>query len=32
MARFSPRSIAATVTFMIFTAITVYVVRHVFGA
>ncbi|HKL70600.1 YeeE/YedE family protein [Salibaculum sp.] len=31
MARFSPRSIAATVTFMIFTAITVYVVRHVFG-
>src|SRR6056297_4130238 len=31
MARFSTRSIAATVTFMIFTAITVYVVRHVFG-
>ncbi|PWG16029.1 YeeE/YedE family protein [Salibaculum griseiflavum] len=31
MARFSPRSIAATITFMIFTAITVYVVRHVFG-
>lgn len=32
MARFSPRSIVATVTFMIFTAITVYVIRHVLGA
>lgn len=32
MARLSPRSIAATVTFMIFTAATVYVVRHVLGA
>jgi len=31
MARLSPRSIAATVTFMIFTGITVYLVRHVFG-
>lgn len=31
MARLSPRSIAATVTFMIFTAVTVYVVRHVYG-
>ena len=31
MARLSPRSIAATITFMIFTAATVYVVRHVFG-
>ncbi|WP_417270466.1 YeeE/YedE family protein [Celeribacter sp.] len=31
MARLSPRSIAATVTFMIFTAITVFVVRHVLG-
>lgn len=31
MARLSPRSIAATVTFMIFTGMTVYVVRHVAG-
>lgn len=32
MARLSPRSIAATITFMITTAVTVYVVRHVLGA
>ncbi|MFQ1699896.1 YeeE/YedE family protein [Loktanella agnita] len=32
MARLSPRSIAATLTFMIFTFATVYVVRHVLGA
>ncbi|MGB0960261.1 MAG: YeeE/YedE family protein [Halocynthiibacter sp.] len=31
MARLSPRSIVATVTFMIFTALTVYIVRHVVG-
>lgn len=31
MARLSPRSIAATVTFMIFTGVTVYLMRHVFG-
>ncbi|MEE4121448.1 MAG: YeeE/YedE thiosulfate transporter family protein [Paracoccaceae bacterium] len=31
MARLSPRSIVATVTFMIATGITVYLVRHVFG-
>ncbi|MCV6585337.1 MAG: YeeE/YedE family protein [Marinibacterium sp.] len=31
MARLSPRSIAATVTFMITTAATVYVVRHILG-
>lgn len=31
MARLSPRSIAATITFMIATAITVFVVRHVIG-
>lgn len=31
IARLSPRSIIATVTFMIFTAITVYVIRHVVG-
>lgn len=31
MARLSPRSIAATVTFMIFCAITVYFIRHVAG-
>lgn len=31
MARLSPRSIAATATFMIFTGVTVYLVRHVFG-
>ncbi|SDZ40493.1 hypothetical protein SAMN05444004_11350 [Jannaschia faecimaris] len=29
MARLSPRSIVATVTFMIATAVTVYVIRHV---
>lgn len=29
MARLSPRSIAATATFMIATAVTVYVVRHI---
>lgn len=32
MARLSPRSIAATITFMITTCITVYVIRHVLGA
>lgn len=32
MARLSPRSIIATLTFMIMTAITVYVIRHVLGA
>lgn len=32
MARLSPRSIAATMTFMVATFITVYVVRHVIGA
>lgn len=32
MARLSPRSIAATLTFMLTTAVTVYVVRHVIGA
>lgn len=32
MARFSPRSIVATIVFMIATFITVYVVRHVIGA
>lgn len=32
MARLSPRSIAATVTFMLTTALTVYVLRHVIGA
>ncbi|SLN56100.1 hypothetical protein PEL8287_03010 [Roseovarius litorisediminis] len=31
MARLSPRSIAATATFMVSTFITVYVVRHVLG-
>jgi uncharacterized membrane protein YedE/YeeE len=31
MARLSPRSIAATATFMSTTAITVYVIRHVIG-
>lgn len=31
MARFSPRSIVATLTFMIATAITVFVIRHVVG-
>lgn len=32
MARLSPRSIAATLTFMTTTGLTVYVVRHVIGA
>jgi len=32
MARLSPRSIVATLTFMITTGITVYVVRHVLGS
>lgn len=32
MARLSPRSIAATITFMITTAITVYVIRHIMGS
>jgi uncharacterized membrane protein YedE/YeeE len=32
MARLSPRSIAATLTFMASTAVTVFVVRHVIGA
>lgn len=32
MARLSPRSIAATLTFMLTTAITVYVIRHLIGA
>jgi uncharacterized membrane protein YedE/YeeE len=31
MARLSPRSIAATLTFMLTTALTVYAVRHIFG-
>lgn len=31
MARLSPRSIAATATFMVTTAITVFVIRHVIG-
>lgn len=31
MARLSPRSISATLTFMVMTFVTVYVVRHVFG-
>ena len=31
MARLSPRSIAATLTFMLTTGITVYVIRHVLG-
>jgi len=31
MARLSPRSIVATLTFMIATAVTVYVMRHVIG-
>jgi len=31
MARLSPRSIAATVTFMIATGLTVYVIRHIAG-
>ena len=32
MARLSPRSFTATITFMITTAITVYVIRHILGA
>lgn len=32
MARLSPRSIAATLTFMLTTGLTVYVTRHVLGA
>lgn len=32
LARLSPRSLAATVTFMATTAATVFLVRHVFGA
>lgn len=31
MARLSPRSIAATLTFMVFTFATVYVTRHILG-
>ncbi|MEQ1695645.1 MAG: YeeE/YedE family protein [Hyphomicrobiaceae bacterium] len=31
LARFSPRSLAATLTFMASTALTVFVTRHVFG-
>lgn len=31
MARLSPRSITATATFMLFTGITVFVIRHVIG-
>jgi uncharacterized protein len=31
MARLSPRSIAATLTFMAATAVTVYIIRHVIG-
>ncbi|MFK7746070.1 MAG: YeeE/YedE family protein [Roseobacter sp.] len=31
LARMSPRSIAATLTFMVTTAITVYMIRHVIG-
>lgn len=32
MARLAPRSIVATVTFMTFTALTVFVTRHIIGA
>ncbi len=32
LARLSPRSLAATVTFMLVAGVTVYVVRHVMGA
>ncbi|MCL4158664.1 UNVERIFIED_CONTAM: hypothetical protein GTU68_004676 [Idotea baltica] len=32
MARLSPRSLVATLTFMIATIITVYVIRHIIGA
>lgn len=31
MARLSPRSIVATLTFMLFTGLTVFVIRHVFS-
>ena len=31
IARLSPRSIAATITFMIACGVTVYIIRHVFG-
>ena len=31
MARLSPRSLAATLTFMATTGVTVYIVRHVIG-
>lgn len=31
LARFSPRSLVATITFMIFTGLTVYIVRHIVG-
>jgi uncharacterized membrane protein YedE/YeeE len=31
MARLSPRSIAATTTFMLTTGLTVYVIRHILG-
>ncbi len=31
MARLSPRSITATLVFMLFTGITVYVIRHMVG-
>ena len=32
MARLSPRSIVATLTFMVFTFVTVFIIRHVIGA
>ena len=32
IARFSPRSIVATIVFMVATALTVYIIRHVIGA
>ncbi|HCP80707.1 MAG TPA: hypothetical protein DIT67_03660 [Octadecabacter sp.] len=32
MARLSPRSIVATISFMVATAVTVYVIRHILGA
>jgi hypothetical protein len=31
MARLSPRSISAVATFMVFTGLTVFVLRHVIG-
>lgn len=31
MARLSPRSLVATLTFMLFTGVTVYLIRHVFA-